>query len=216
MILTNEFGVEASVDRVWLLLNELENVIPCMPGAAYHGRDGDDEKVSMKIKIGAISSHFHGTARFLEKNEAAHVVVMRGTGQDHGGKASAVATVIAKLEPLSPDRTRVTVNTDLSITGRLAQFGGGVIADIASLLISQFTENLHQKIISRPSVVGTVTPVITSCANTNSNTQAAPVEEAPALDLAPMVAAVSLKYALNWVVLPVGLLLIGWLIGRSY
>src|SRR5262245_47110948 len=125
MMLTHEFSVEAPVDQVWLLVNELQNVVPCMPGAAYDGCDGDDHKVSMKVKIGAITSHFKGTARFMEKDEATHTAVVRGVGKDSTGKGAASATVSANLSALSPERTRVVVKTELSMTGRLAQFGSG-------------------------------------------------------------------------------------------
>ncbi len=73
MILSNQFLVKASIDRVWGLLDDLENVIPCMPGGALHRTDGEDNKVSIKVKVGAISLDFQGTVRFLEKNETTHV-----------------------------------------------------------------------------------------------------------------------------------------------
>jgi carbon monoxide dehydrogenase subunit G len=214
MILTNEFPVEAPVCRVWLLLSELENVVPCMPGAAYHGRDGDDHEVSMKVKIGAINSHFKGTARFIERDEATHTAVVRGVGKDHGGKGSAAATVTARLEPLSAERTRVIIKTDLSMTGRLAQFGSGVISDIAALLISQFTDNLHRKVIARPGV--SESPAATIAASPKGSARGVQAQEQTAVDLGPVVGFVALKYALKWIVMPLGFLFLGWLIGRYY
>lgn len=154
MILTNEFVVEAPVDRAWGLLDEVESIISCMPGAAYIGRDGDDHKVSIRVKVGAISANFQGTVRFLEKNEAARTTRIRGVGKDLGGKATATATISVKLEPLPSARTKFLVETDLALTGRLAQFGGGVIADIASRLIEQFTQNLHAAVIARSAESG--------------------------------------------------------------
>lgn len=214
MTLTNEFPIEAPIDRVWLLLNEIESVVPCMPGAAYEGRDGDDHKVSMKVKIGAISSHFNGTARFLEQNDVTHTAVVRGVGKDKNGKGAANATVMAKLEPLSAERTHVVVKTDLSMTGPLAQFGSGVIADIASVLILQFTANLHRQVLSRQ-VAGppATTAALSAPEGTRGAAQAGPQAAA---DLGAIVGPVALKYALKWIAVPLGFLVLGWLIGRSY
>ena len=216
MTLTNEFPIEAPVDRVWLLLNEIESVVPCVPGAAYDGRDGDDHKVSVKVKIGAISSHFNGTARFIAQDDVTHTAVVRGVGKDKNGKGAATATVTAKLEPLSPQRTHVVVTTDLSMTGPLAQFGSGVIADIASVLISQFTANLHREVLSRPDT-GKQRPAstapISDAAGTRDVVHARPQAAA---DLGSIVGSVALKYALKWIALPLGFLVLGWLIGRSH
>jgi uncharacterized protein len=215
MTLTHEFPIEAPVGRVWLLLNELERVVPCMPGAAYDGREGDQHNVSMKVKIGAITSLFKGSARFLQKDDVNHTAVVRGVGKDSGGKGSATATMTARLEALSPDRTRVVVNTDLSMTGPLAQFGGGVIADIASVLISQFTVNLHREILARPKSDETVQTSAVPAAVEAPN-RIVHAKEQTAADLGSVVGTVALKHALKWVALPLGFLILGWLIGRSY
>lgn len=220
MILTHEFPVEAPVDRVWSLLNELENVVPCMPGAAYDGRDGDDYKISMKVKIGVITSHFKGSARFLEKDDVTHTAVVRGAGKDNFGKGAATATMTAKLEELSPSRTRVVVKTDLAMTGPLAQFGSGIISDIASLLISQFTANLHREVLARWGT-GKAVPAGALAGPDTERTRevvsaGAQAAEQPALDVGSIVGSVALKYALKWIAMPLGFLFLGWLIGRSY
>ncbi len=215
MILSNEFLVKASIDRVWGLLDDLENVIPCMPGARYIGRDGEDNKASIKVKVGAISLHFQGTVRFLEKNETTHVAVVRGVGKDLGGNSSATATIVARLEALSPESTRVVVETDLAMTGRLAQFGGGMIADISSRLISQFTDNLHRAIVARPNVSDFPETVNATTPASEGNTNKAMRAEAPAaLDLGSLLGPIVLRYALKYVAVPVGFVALGWLLGR--
>jgi len=143
MILNNEFQVDAPLARAWRLFEELETVVPCMPGATYSGEEGDISKVGIKVKVGAILADFRGTVRIVERQEATNTVVLQGTGKDLGGKGQAAATIHVVLEPVSPDITRVHVKTDLGITGRLAQFGGGTIADIAARVIQQFTANLN-------------------------------------------------------------------------
>lgn len=216
MILTHEFPVEASLDRVWRLLNEVEDVVPCMPGATYDGRDGDGYNVSMKVKIGAISSHFKGTARFLEQDDVTHTTVIRGVGKDKNGRGGATATVKAELEPLSPDRTRVVVKTDLAMTGPLAQFGSGVIADIASLLISQFTANLHREVLGRPTDGEPASPSAVPAVDNTGIHKIPDAKEETAADLGPILSAIVVRYALKWIAIPAGFLFLGWLIGRSY
>ena len=204
--------VEAPVERAWALLDEVESVISCMPGAAYVGREGDDYKVSIKVKVGAISANFQGTVQFLERNEAAHTAKIRGTGKDLGGKASASATISVKFEPVTAARTKVLVETDLAMTGRLAQFGGGVIADIASRLIDQFTQNLHAAVLAQAttSAPGAAAPTAAS-----PETAGIPQQEAAELNLGPVIAASAMR-ALKRAVVPVLFFLMGWIFGRFF
>ena len=145
MQLNNEFTVEAGVDETWALLTDLERIAPCMPGATLTGRDGDDYLGNVKIKVGPIGANFGGTARFLEKDDAAHTAVITMAGKDAKGAATANATIRARLEDLG-GATRVYVDTDLDITGRMAQFGRGAIADVSNRLLGQFTDNLSREI----------------------------------------------------------------------
>ena len=216
MILTHEVSIDASIDRVWLLFNELESVVPCMPGAAYDGLDGDDHKVSMKVKIGAITTNFKGTARFIELDSATHTAVIRGAGKDSGGKGAAAAMVTAKLDPVSPTRTRVVVETDLSMTGPLAQFGSGVIADIASVLISQFTSNLHRKILTQSNEENVAAISATGAVAAAGEDKSIRAREQDPADLGSVVGSIALKYAFRWIAVPLVFFVLGWLVGRSY
>lgn len=148
MKLTNRFVVDASREQVWALFDELDRVVPCMPGASYLGCEGQEHRVAMKVKIGAILSDFQGTVSFVEKDEADRVTVMRGMAKDTGGKGSAAALIETRLSALSPHQTQVDVSTDLNMAGRLAQFGGPIVADIAQRLVQQFTANLHEAVLA--------------------------------------------------------------------
>src|SRR5690625_658619 len=142
MKLANEFVISAGVDRTWELLNDLAQVAPCLPGAAITGRDGEEYLGTVKLKVGPIGAHLKGVARFWETGETARTAVISMSGKDMKGSTATDATMKVRLEPIDDSNTRVYLDTDLEISGRMAQFGRGAIADVSNRLISQFTENL--------------------------------------------------------------------------
>lgn len=142
MQLKNQFEIDADLDQTWNLLTDLERIMPCMPGAALDGIEGDNYLGNVKIKVGPIGAHFRGTARFVQKDDAAYRAVISASGKDPKGQAAANAQLHAWLEPISPTRTRVLIDTDLDISGRMAQFGRGAIADVSNRLIGQFVGNI--------------------------------------------------------------------------
>lgn len=142
MLLNNEFEIDADLDRTWALLTDLERIMPCMPGAALEGREGDIYLGNVKIKVGPIGAHFKGTAQFTHKDDAARTAVIAASGKDPKGQATANAQIRARLERVSAGRTRVVIDTDLDITGRMAQFGRGAIADVSNRLLGQFVANI--------------------------------------------------------------------------
>jgi carbon monoxide dehydrogenase subunit G len=142
MLLKNEFEIDADLEKAWTLLTDLEQVVPCMPGAALDGRDGEKYLGNVKVKVGPISAHFTGAAYFAEKDDTAHTAVIAAEGKDPKGQAAASAKIHARLEAVSAARTRVLIDTDLDISGRMAQFGRGAIADVSNRLIGQFVSNL--------------------------------------------------------------------------
>ncbi|GAA1143091.1 SRPBCC family protein [Nocardioides aquiterrae] len=142
MLLKNEFEIDAGVDRAWELLTDLARIMPCMPGAALEGVEGDNYLGNVKIKVGPIGAHFRGTAHFAQKDDATHSAVIAAAGKDPKGQAAANAQIHARLEPVTPTRTRVLIDTDLDISGRMAQFGRGAIADVSNRLIGQFVANI--------------------------------------------------------------------------
>lgn len=147
MNLNHTVEVAAPFARVWALLDDLEAVIPCMPGATFLKRDGDSFEAGIKVKVGVIAMNFIGTAQVVERNEAERRVTIQGSGKDTKGKGAANATVVAELTPVDANRTSVSLRTTLALSGRIAQFGGSIINEIASRLIEQFVANLHSAIL---------------------------------------------------------------------
>jgi len=142
MLLQNEFEVDADVEQAWAFFTDLAKVMPCLPGATLEGVEGDDYLGNVKIKVGPIGAHFRGTAHFVSKDDTAHSAVISAAGKDPKGQAAANATIRARLEVVSSTRTRVLMDTDLDISGRMAQFGRGAIADVSNRLIGQFAANI--------------------------------------------------------------------------
>lgn len=168
MLLTNEFEVETDLEQTWTLLTDLERIMPCLPGASLEGREGDNYLGNVKIKVGPIGAHFKGTAFFAQKDDLAHTAVISASGKDPKGQAAANAQISARLEAMSPTRTRVLIDTDLDISGRMAQFGRGAIADVSNRLMGQFADNLSVQLLGPGG--GSVAP---SAAPANAPTPAA-------------------------------------------
>jgi uncharacterized protein len=145
--LTNDFRVGVPVERAWELLTDVEGIAPCMPGAQLQEIEGDEYRGIVKVKVGPITAQYKGAARFLERDEAAHRAVLRAEGRETRGQGNANATITAQLEP-DGDATNVTVVTDLTITGRVAQFGRGVLADVSAKLLGQFVDCLESKLLA--------------------------------------------------------------------
>jgi carbon monoxide dehydrogenase subunit G len=145
MKIANEFTVSAPIEQAWDVLSDLEQVIPLMPGAQLVGRDGDDFVGKVKVKVGPVTSEFSGKARFVEYNRDQHRAVIDGRGKEARGTGNATATVTTQLHDAG-QRTRVTVDTDLKIVGKLAQFGSGMLQQVSEKLLGQFVEQLEAKL----------------------------------------------------------------------
>jgi len=145
MELTNDFRVGVPVERAWEVLTDVELIAPCMPGAQLQEIEGEEYRGVVKVKVGPITAQYKGAARFVEKDEAAHRVVLRAEGRETRGQGNANATITATMEP-DGDGTKVSVVTDLTVTGRVAQFGRGVLADVSSKLLGQFVDCLEGKL----------------------------------------------------------------------
>jgi uncharacterized protein len=127
------------------VLTDVELIAPCMPGAQLQEIEGEEYRGVVKVKVGPITAQYKGAARFVEKDEAAHRVVLRAEGRETRGQGNANATITATMEP-DGDGTKVAVVTDLTVTGRVAQFGRGVLADVSSKLLGQFVDCLEGKL----------------------------------------------------------------------
>jgi uncharacterized protein len=149
MELTNDFRVGVPVDRAWEVLTDVELIAPCMPGAQLQEVEGDEYRGVVKVKVGPVTAQYKGAAKFVERDEAGRKLVLRAEGRETRGQGNANATITAQLTP-DGEGTAVSVVTDLTVTGRVAQFGRGVMADVSSKLLGQFVDCLENKLLVAP------------------------------------------------------------------
>ncbi|MBR8744846.1 SRPBCC family protein [Nocardiopsis sp. MG754419] len=147
MRIDNEFTVAAPLDRVWDLFTDVEELAPCLPGAELTEVDGDVYSGRVKVKVGPVVAAYRGTARFVEQDPQAHRAVVDASGRADRGAGNASATVTVRLRE-TDGGTTATVVTDLRITGKLAQLGGGMIKDVSERLLGQFVERVEARLAS--------------------------------------------------------------------
>ncbi|MBB2891690.1 SRPBCC family protein [Flexivirga oryzae] len=145
MDLTHSFTVPAGVDETWAAFQDIESVAECFPGAQVTSADDEGFEGTVKVKLGPIALVYKGSGTFTERDEAAHKMVIDAKGKDKRGNGTAGALVTATMTPVD-DGTKVEVVTDLSITGKPAQFGRGVIQDVSDKLLGQFVDCLQGKV----------------------------------------------------------------------
>ena len=150
MDLNHEFIVNVPVNDAWVILTDLERIAPCLPGAQLTEVEGDTYRGQVKVKVGPIVAQFKGQASFVTRDELAHTASLKAEGRDTTGKGTASAIITAQLTSITPTSTKCTVVTDLTISGKVAQFGRGALADVSDKLLKQFSENLNQLIASAP------------------------------------------------------------------
>jgi uncharacterized protein len=147
MKLENEFRVDVPVEEAWRVLLDVERIAPCMPGAQLQEVEGDEYRGIVKVKVGPITAQYKGVSRITESDDANHRAVIRAEGRDTRGQGNASATATAVLQP-DGDGTRVNIDSDVTITGKVAQFGRGVIADVSAKLLDQFVACLERDVLS--------------------------------------------------------------------
>ncbi|MEU6576686.1 SRPBCC family protein [Streptomyces sp. NPDC046805] len=150
MELHHEFTVPVPVDDAWRALLDIERVTPCLPGATLEDYDGKTVTASVKVKVGPITVNYRGTAVFEEQDEVARRIVLIANGRETRGQGTARATIVSTLSERDDGGTAVSVHTDLTVTGRPAQFGRGVMAEVGDRLVGQFADCLAQRIAERP------------------------------------------------------------------
>jgi carbon monoxide dehydrogenase subunit G len=150
MELTNEFRVGAPPATAWAVLTDLERIAPCMPGAQLQEVEGDEYRGIVKVKVGPITAQYKGAATFVEQDADNLRATLRAEGRDTRGQGNANATITAKLTA-DGDGTKVIVVTELTVTGKVAQFGRGVMADVSAKLLDQFVECLETKVLAEHS-----------------------------------------------------------------
>ncbi len=159
MDLQNSFVVPADIETTWKALLDIHRIAPCMPGAVLTASEGDTFEGTVKVKLGPVTMTYGGTARFVETDEANGRAVIDASGKESRGSGTAKALVTTQLVAESPTSTRVEVVTDLVVTGKPAQFGRGVMQDVAGRIIDQFAANLSAVIAAEVNPV-TDQPVV--------------------------------------------------------
>jgi uncharacterized protein len=197
MDLNHEFIVNVPVNDAWIILTDLERIAPCLPGAQLTEVEGDTYRGQVKVKVGPIVAQFKGQASFMTRDDAAHTASLKGEGRDTTGKGTASAIITAQLTSVTPTSTKCTVVTNLTISGKVAQFGRGALADVSDKLLAQFSENLNQLITSAPAA--TSTPAAEAAAASPEIRKIDSAEVAP-LDLLGTAGAPILKRAIPVVV----------------
>lgn len=171
MKLENTFTIAAPIEKAWEALTTPQTVAPCFPGASLDSCEGDSFTGTVKVKLGPISMTYQGKGAYKERDDAAHRVVIEASGRDSRGNGTANATVTATMAADGPNKTSVTMVTDMTITGRPAQFGRGVISDVADKIIGQFAACVADKLapqVQAPSSVGR-SPAVEAVAGASSN-----------------------------------------------
>lgn len=173
--IVNEFTVNRPIDEAWPIICDIERIAPCLPGAQLEEIEGEIYRGQVKVKLGAVATHFVGEAHFVERDDVQHKAKLKAKGRDKGGRGNASADIYAEAEALSPTSTKCIVTADLQITGKIAQFGRGILGDVSKKLMDQFSANLNMMLDDQGSE-----PVV--AATMESPTDAA--VETPATELA--------------------------------
>jgi carbon monoxide dehydrogenase subunit G len=173
MELEHSFSVPVPVERAWDVLQDVERVAPCMPGATLDTVDGDSISGKIKVKVGPIQMTYAGTAKFTERDKAAGVMTLEASGKETRGAGTASASVRSELKGAG-DQTDVIVHTTLNVTGKPAQFGRGVLAEVGGRLIGIFADNLAAMLTAEQ------TPPAAPASNTAPASSTAPASNSAA------------------------------------
>jgi carbon monoxide dehydrogenase subunit G len=157
MELKNDFRVSVPVDVAWAVLTDLERIAPCMPGAELQAVDGDEYRGIVKVKVGPITAQYKGTARFVEMDDSEHRAVLQAEGRDTRGQGNASATVTATATA-DGDATVVAISTELTITGKVAQFGRSIMGEVSAKMLGEFAHRLEADVLSQQPVDDEKTP----------------------------------------------------------
>lgn len=150
MDLHHEFTVPVPASDAWRILTDLERLAPCLPGAQLTEVEGEIYRGQVKVKVGPILAQFKGQASFVSRDDANFLASLKAEGRDTTGKGNASATITARLDPVTDTSAKCTVDTQLNISGKVAQFGRGALTDVSDKLLLQFVDNLNSLIASQP------------------------------------------------------------------
>jgi uncharacterized protein len=179
MKINNEFTVGAPIQQAWDTMLNLERIAPCLPGAAIQDeKDEGEYDGTMKVKIGPITANYKGTVKFEEVDEENHRAVLQATGRDARGQGTASATIVSTLQE-EADGTKVSVETDMKLTGRAAQFGRGIAQDVATKMLDQFASCLEEEITGGPEEGAAAAATAEPTGEENGSRDGSQQEEAP-------------------------------------
>ena len=182
MELDHEFTVPVPVDQAWSVLLDVERVAACMPGATLDAVEGEEFKGRMKVRVGAMTITYRGSARIVSADESSRTVTLEASAKEARGSGTASATVQAKLHD-EDGTTRVTVHTKLNVTGRPAQFGRNMLSEVGSKIISRFAKALEQELETSGPAAGQAAPADMTAEEKPATDKAA--ENKPAQEKAP-------------------------------
>jgi uncharacterized protein len=187
MRIENVVEVDAPVDRVWALVNDIPRVAPCMPGAALTGVvDDQTYEGTVAVKLGPLRMSYKGRVVVEEVDEASHSARLAASGKDTKGAGTARATVQTRLEPMGSDRTRMSVTSDVQLTGRVASFGrGGAINDVATRLFGEFANCLRTTLEAEGAPAAAAAGTAPAATDEGAPAPAAPAVETPAATATP-------------------------------
>jgi carbon monoxide dehydrogenase subunit G len=154
MDMTDTFTVPVSADRLWEALIDVERIAPCVPGFELHEMSDPDFRGAIKVKVGAITVQYDAVITFVERDEAAHRAVLSVSGKERRGAGSVNATTTISLIDKG-NETTAEILTDVNITGKVAQFGRGIIQDVNKRLLEQFVAGLNERVLAPPEKVAT-------------------------------------------------------------
>src|ERR1700722_7212713 len=208
--LDNSFTVPVPPEQAWDVLLDVERIAPCMPGASVTSVEGDEIEGQVKVKLGPLSLTYKGTAKFIDKNQAAHSISIEASGKETRGSGTASATVQASLTPGDgAGQTLVSIHTSLNVTGKPAQFGRSLLPEVSGKLIQQFATNLEAMINADTAGPDTAAPADETgpeAAADEATAQAGEPAAAPATAAGPAAPVVKQEESLNafkFVVVPI-------------
>ncbi len=217
MELNNEFRVAVPAAKTWEFLTDVERVAPCLPGATLLSVDGDNFTGTVKVKVGPITVSYKGEAAFAEKDTAAQRMVLKANGKETRGNGNVAAVITAQLKDegsAAQPATRVLIHTDLTISGKAAQFGRGVLADVAGHLIGQFADSLESELLGGAAPAAAPAASASAAETISAATEAG---QSNAIDSLALVKAVAPSVAKRYAPVAAGLaagVVIGFLVGR--
>jgi carbon monoxide dehydrogenase subunit G len=229
MQFVNEITLDAPPDELFEILSDVERVAPCLPGAQVTGRDGDVYRGSMRMKVGPVTAEYDGTLEFVELDSTQRRAVLQAKASEKGGQGGAEARIVATVSE-EPAGSRVTMETELEVRGRVAQFGRGPMEKISKRMFADFARNLEQTLPggtaaqaeaeTEPPAGGSPPPSAGSpppsagVPPSSGGGAATPTAEAPPLNVVGLVGGATAESVGRWIVPGTIGLALGFVLGR--